>query len=107
MNLDEYQKLAVRTMGQGKTWELDLAVLALGVAGEGGEVADYVKKVVGHGHVLETEKLVKEIGDALWYIAALSHHVGVPLSEVAEKNINKLKARYPDGFSSERSINRV
>lgn len=99
--LDHYQQLACRTMG-----DASLAVLALGVAGEAGEVADIVKKVVGHGHELDRDKLRKELGDVLWYVATLSRALELDLSDVAGANIEKLLARYPDGFSAERSRNR-
>ncbi len=100
--LDVYQFEARRTVGDST-----LAVLALGVAGEAGEVADLIKKHVGHGHQLDKDKLVKELGDVLYYVATLADAVGVPLSEVAAKNIAKLRVRYPDGFSTERSLNRL
>lgn len=101
MTLDSYQAAARRTAGCQS-----IAVLALGVAGEAGEVADLVKKVVGHSHPLDQDKITKELGDVLWYVATLAHAIGVSLSRVAEVNVEKLKARYPDGFSAERSINR-
>lgn len=83
-----------------------LGVWALGLAGESGEVADLIKKHLGHGHSLDKGKLTKELGDVLWYIAVLSSEVGMSLEEVAEANLAKLRARYPEGFSTERSLNR-
>lgn len=107
--LNEYQAIAVRTAADLSLNPITLATLGLGMAGEGGEVADRIKKVVGHGHPLtDDEKLliIKEIGDSLWYAAALSHVLGYKLSEVARINWVKLAARYPDGFTVERSLNR-
>lgn len=101
MKLDEYQKLTLRTAG-----DISLPILGLGVAGEAGEVADIIKKVEGHGHELDPAKLGKELGDVLWYVAVTAHKIGIPLSEVASGNIEKLKKRYPEGFSEERSRNR-
>ena len=95
---------------RGECGEADTALLAinaLGIAGEAGEVADLVKKHVGHGHPLDRNKLAKELGDVLWYVAALAHDIGLDLSTVAALNVVKLRRRYPDGFSTERSINRV
>lgn len=106
MDMNGYQSGAMRTAADLDGSDKTLAILALGVAGEAGEVADYIKKVVGHGHKMDKDKLVKELGDVLWYVAVLSHVVGVELDTVAATNIAKLKARYPDGFSSERSVNR-
>lgn len=106
MDMNDYQVKAVRTAGTYDSDSKELAVLALGVSGEAGEVADYIKKVVGHGHALDKDKLTKELGDVMWYVAVLSSAIGVNLETVAQSNIDKLKARYPDGFSSDRSINR-
>lgn len=104
MTLDEYQELAAVT--KGKDDVVGLATSGLGIAGEAGEVADIIKKEVGHGHPAEPERIKKEVGDVLWYAADIARRYGFRLSEVATANIEKLRARYPEGFSSERSINR-
>lgn len=108
MTLDEYQELAMRTWGQSREWptERRLTVSALGLTGEAGEVAELVKKHVGHGHTLDSEKVKKELGDVLWYVAALATTLGLSMEDVGAANIEKLKARYPEGFSSTASINR-
>jgi NTP pyrophosphatase (non-canonical NTP hydrolase) len=108
MLVDEYQKAALTT--ERKNYESEnhrLSVLALGLAGESGEVADMIKKAVGHGHTLDKDKLVKELGDVCWYVACMANAVGVSLDIVMQRNKEKLKTRYPDGFSTEASINRV
>lgn len=79
---------------------------ALGAAGEAGEMADLVKKAVFHRHGLDKERIKKEIGDCLWYLNAICRDIGTTLNEVAGGNIEKLKDRYPEGFTSEASINR-
>lgn len=106
MDLNEYQNKATRTANTDLPREMQIATFALGLAGESGEVADLLKKHLGHGHPLDREKLVKELGDVLWYVAALADVYGIELGAVAETNLAKLRARYPDGFSSERSRNR-
>lgn len=103
--LDEYQQDALRTAPRKNT-ALSLAVLALGMTGEAGEVADLVKKHLGHGHPLDRDAIKKELGDVLWYLAALAERLNLTLPEIAEANINKLRARYPNGFSKARSRNR-
>lgn len=105
MTFHEYQKLAARTLtaSDGRSPELHLAIMALGLAGEAGEVVEMVKKHVGHGHELDREKLAKELGDVLWYIAAVATITGLDGNDIAERNIAKLRARYPDGFSHEAS----
>lgn len=107
MEMDEYQKAALRTANRPEASLSGWSMAAMGLAGEAGEVVDYLKKVLHHGHTLDRDKLTKEIGDVLWYCAILSHINGVPLSEVAAENMRKLRARYPDGFSEERSRNRA
>lgn len=80
--------------------------LALGIAGEAGEIVDLVKKVVYHGHEIDKEKFRGELGDLMWYIARMTARVGLTLEEVTQGNIDKLKRRYPEGFDKEKSINR-
>lgn len=104
--LDQYQNLACRTSNMSLDEKLNLAVLALGFAGESGEVCDLIKKYAGHNHELDRQKLMKEIGDVVWYVAVLANALGFKLSEVAQANVDKLKKRYPNGFDSEASKNR-
>lgn len=88
----------------------NLPILGLGLAGEAGEVADIFKKVFGHGHTFtpETEqKVVEEIGDLMWYCVAVLRTLGVPLQEALEQNALKLRRRYPLGFSTQASQERV
>jgi NTP pyrophosphatase (non-canonical NTP hydrolase) len=104
--LDEYQLLAGRTNAPYTSALHATTTLGFGLAGEAGEVLDLLKKSIGHGHALDHDKLKKELGDVLWYLASLSAHYGLSLNDVAQANIDKLKARYPDGFSTERSQKR-
>lgn len=117
MTLDRYQHLASRTVNDN--WDeisirlvreprrLALLNYALGAAGEAGEIADEVKKVIFHGHKLDSAELMKEIGDALWYLSQLTRALGYTFDTVAERNIEKLKERYPEGFSEKASQERV
>ena len=79
----------------------------MGLCGESGEAVDIVKKHLFHAHVLDKEKLIKELGDVAWYLAEAATALDIPLEEIFEKNIEKLKARYPEGFDTEKSINRT
>ncbi|HSE45054.1 MAG TPA: nucleoside triphosphate pyrophosphohydrolase family protein, partial [Gemmatimonadales bacterium] len=106
MTFSEYQHNSLFTASYYEDRTLAKAVFGLGIAGEAGEVADLIKKWVGHGHPADTEKLAKELGDVLWYVAALSAEFGLDMGEIAQLNIDKLRARYPEGFSTERSLNR-
>jgi NTP pyrophosphatase (non-canonical NTP hydrolase) len=109
MELNSYQTDANRTLIKEPDFQItpDQVMLAwngLGLAGESGEVADLIKKGVFHQQGIDKAKLTKELGDVLWYIAAICSNVNVSLEEVAGVNIAKLKARYPEGYSPERSV---
>ncbi len=98
----EYQEETTRTMGDG-----DLTLWALGLCGEAGEFAEMIKKHVGHKHELDKLKAAKELGDVLWYISAASLSLGISLEEIVNINVEKLRTRYPKGFSTVDSINRI
>ena len=97
MEADEFQSLALRTLREwGKVREdlNDLVYLALAINGEAGELAEVIKKAWRDGKEVDKDWLVEELGDILWYAAVLSHKIGVSLSEVMERNIEKLRKRY-------------
>ena len=103
--LDEYQTLAMATSKQDITMAQTVDMCALGL-GEAGEVQNLVKKWLYHGHTLDIRKVLDELGDVLWYTAVMADALGFDLSYVASQNIEKLKKRYPQGFSNASSINR-
>ena len=103
----EYQKLAMRTNKPEATQEENLINGCLGLAGEAGEVCDIVKKYVFQGHNLETQRIVDELSDVLWYVALTATAISWDLNDIMEMNIEKLKKRYPEGFSVMNSINRT
>ena len=107
MTINEYQKLAMTTLNKDLSEKEVLINGVMGLCGESGEAIDLVKKWLAQGHELDKDKLIKEIGDAAWYIAEIATALGVTLEEVLAKNIEKLKARYPDGFKYEDSLNRT
>ena len=108
MTLNEYQHEALSTA----IYDRQFAVIytALGIAGEAGECADKVKKILRDTRIvrnadtgaimLDTEQqhaLALEIGDVLWYCATLARDIGMTLEEVAELNIAKLNSRKQRG----------
>lgn len=107
MNFDEYQHEAARTNNADLNPEQQLSMCSLGLGGEAGEFLELVKKYLYHGHELNRTKAVKELGDVLWYLSQSAKALGIPLGEVAEANIAKLRARYPKGFSSAASVTRA
>ena len=74
---------------------------ALGLAGEAGEVCEKIKKIMRDqkGFVTQesAEEISKELGDVLWYIAALATEINISLSSIAEDNMNKLVDRQERG----------
>lgn len=105
MTFDEYQALAERTINPHLGTQEMLRHGVFGLAAEAGEVAGLFQKEY-QGHLLTDEALIKECGDCLWMIAEICTAKGIPMVSVANINIEKLKARYPAGFESERSIHR-
>ena len=106
MNINEYQQLAMRTSNKLITPNGHLLNGALGLAGESGEIADLVKKHEFQGHPLDYQHIAKELGDICWYIAETATAIGYDLEHIMQMNIDKLKARYPEGFDAERSLHR-
>jgi NTP pyrophosphatase (non-canonical NTP hydrolase) len=101
MNFNEYQTAVVRTLKRGDNERFDLNHMALGVAGESGELVDCIKKHTVYGKVLDKENLAEEIGDSLWYLSNICNLMGWDLAAIAEKNIVKLHARYPEKYTDE------
>ena len=134
MTSNKYQKEALRTeqptstfhngtnyiilsRGSGKTMMLKNAIEnevqtnrlingLMGLNGEAGEAIDILKKHLFQGHDLDREHLAKELGDVAWYLAVSADALGYSLEKVMQMNLDKLRARYPDGFETERSANR-
>lgn len=106
MEVNEYQELAMRTVNPELNKRDVLINSVMGLCGESGEVIDIVKKWFAHGHELDKEKLIKELGDVAWYLAEAATALDVSLEKILTGNIEKLKKRYPDGFDTERSVHR-
>jgi len=124
---NEYQALAMRTNDGKATARLanhlinttktcwvdcdDISIgglfnACLGLSGEVGEFNDMVKKHIFHEKPLDELHLKKELGDVMWYVAMVAESMGWKLDDILEMNIEKLKARYPEGFDVERANNR-
>jgi NTP pyrophosphatase (non-canonical NTP hydrolase) len=107
MKINEYQKLAMKTLNPELSERDVLINGVMGLCGESGEAIDIVKKHLAQGHPLDKEALAKELGDICWYVAETAQVLGYDLETIMTMNIEKLKKRYPDGFSREDSINRT
>lgn len=106
MQFNEYQSLAQRTSNPQLSDIEKLHNGLMGLNGEAGECIDILKKHDFQGHTLAIDKILDELGDVLWYVAEAAIGINVSLEEIAQHNIAKLRARYPAGFSADRSINR-
>ena len=107
MTINEYQELAMTTLNPELDKKDVLINGVMGLCGESGEVIDIVKKHLAQGHELDKEKIIKELGDVAWYMAEIATVLDVELEDVLVQNIEKLKKRYPEGFSTEKSVHRA
>lgn len=123
MNASEYQKLAMRTNDGKVTKRLEqwvdvrangyipdaggILYACIGLSGEVGEFNDLIKKWVFHEKELDVEHAKKEMGDVLWYVAMMCEAFGWSMDEIMQMNVDKLKARYPEGFDVTRANNRA
>lgn len=105
MQMNEYQLLAARTINPKLQPEQQLHHALHGIAAESGEIHGLFQKEY-QGHPLDPAHLKKEFGDLLWMISEGCTAMGWTLEEVGQENIDKLKARYPEGFSADRSMHR-
>ena len=107
MTINEYQTAALRTAQTDKLTARELLLnSALGLCGESGEVADLLKKYHFQGHDLDLDHVAKELGDIAWYLAVGAYAIGYDLETILQMNVDKLENRYPDGFSTDRSLHR-
>ena len=106
MTVNEYQKMALSTLNPALGKQDVLINGVMGLCGESGEAIDIVKNHLAQGHLLDREGLIKELGDVAWYLAETAYALDVSLEEVFQRNIDKLKARYPEGFDARRSVER-
>lgn len=102
---NEYQRLALRTASE-KAMKDPILNGVLGLGGESGECEDLVKKERFQEHELDKAKMAKELGDVAWYLALTAYGIGYSLEDILRMNIEKLRARYPDGFDAEHSLHR-
>lgn len=106
MTINEYQQMALRTESP-TTNETDRILQgAMGLCGESGEYIDILKKYMFQGHELDKKHMAKELGDIAWYLAVSADAIDYDLETIFQMNIDKLKARYPEGFETNKSTHR-
>jgi len=106
MNAADFQEQAARTQITDPGFEIPghelmLVWNALGLAGKAGDIAELVKKGVFHRNSIDPVKLEKELGDMLWYTAAICTSLGLDLGEIMQANIERLKAGDPNRYTVE------
>ncbi|MBQ2952091.1 MAG: nucleoside triphosphate pyrophosphohydrolase family protein [Clostridia bacterium] len=107
MRVDDYQREAMTLLNPALTQQDVLMNALMGLCGESGEAIDLMKKHLYQGHPLDREKLIRELGDVAWYLAEAATGLGVDLSAILQRNLDKLHARYPAGFDTNRSQHRA
>lgn len=105
LTANEYQELASRTINKDSSSKNMLDHALFGMVGEVGEIHSIFQKEL-QGHPIDLHDLKNEVGDLLWFVSELCTYYGWDLSDVMAANIKKLMERYPDGFDSDRSVNR-
>lgn len=105
MTGNEYQRLAARTINSDLNTKQKEYHALHGMVGEIGELHSIYQKMY-QGHTTMVEHAQKELGDLLWFIAEYCTVWGWKLEDIMQMNIDKLKARYPEGFNTENSLHR-
>ena len=106
MTGNQYQILAARTINEKLDMTEQMYHALHGMVGEIGEIHSiFQKRYQGHQEGI-VEHLMKETGDLMWFIAEFCTAMGWDLDEVMQMNIDKLKARYPEGFEIDKSLHR-
>ena len=106
LTANDYQKQAMATLNPALNKKDILINGVMGLCGEAGEAIDIVKKHLHQGHALDREALAKELGDIAWYLAETAYALDIPLEDIFRGNLEKLRKRYPQGFETERSVQR-
>lgn len=106
MKINEYQQAALRTASNMEDTDSLLLNGVMGLCGESGECIDLMKKTCFQGHTLDKSHMAKELGDVAWYLAISAYALGYELEDILQMNVDKLRKRYPDGFTAQRSLYR-
>jgi len=110
MTFDEYQKQALTTAIPYPDQLMSNTILAMGVAGEAGEVIEKWKKIVAYkdGAISDDDRaeLGKELADVVWYIAVMAHELGLSFDDIMRQNLEKLASRKARGVQKGQGDNR-
>lgn len=106
MTINEFQLDVLRTESGSSHKYPRILHGMMGLCGEAGEAMDILKKTMYQHHPLDKEHLALELGDVAYYLALAADSIGYDLETLLTMNVTKRQIRYPNGFDSERSINR-
>ena len=99
MDLKNYQKLCRQTAKKFSNKQLEIATWGLGVSGEAGDIASCIKKYYAHQNTEVKDGIKENIDDMLWYTAMICNFFGWDMQEILNENVEKLKKRFPNGFT--------
>ena len=105
MTMTDYQEQAARTMNKRLDVEQTVLHALHGMSAEVGEIHSIYQKSY-QGHEVDDDDLKAELGDLLWFCAEYCTAQGWDMEQICVKNIEKLRKRFPKGFSTERSLHR-
>jgi NTP pyrophosphatase (non-canonical NTP hydrolase) len=100
MTFDDYQQAALRTLNPSLDARDRLLDASAGLSEEAAEVLGLIRKKTFQGRDVDRDRLVEELGDVLWCLSVTAHALGISMSEVAERNQEKLAKRHPTGFQA-------
>lgn len=110
MNLEKYKEEAKRTFADNTkdlpAYTVDLLHCAIGASTEANELLDAFKKHIYYGKPLDVVNVGEEVADILWYIINLCRLLELDPEKLMDNNIDKLRKRFPDKFTSEAALNR-
>lgn len=106
MEIKEYQELALNTKAPLLTLLDENIHMTLGMVTEAGEIADVFKKKLAYGKEIDYVNVKEELGDIMWYIANMCNVNGWDLRDILQTNIDKLRTRYPNKFTTDSALNR-
>ena len=107
MEIQEFQKLSIRTLNNSLSEKEQLAKMVIGASCEFSEAGDSIKKYLFQGHELDKKHIEEELGDTMFYICNLATLLNISMENVLEQNVEKLNKRYKNGFSYKASIDRI
>lgn len=110
MNLEEYKVESARTVSpcfHHRKVPVGTLRGIIGVSTEAGELLDAAKKALSYGIPVDKENIREEIGDIMWYINAILRSENWDMEEILQENIDKLKKRYPEQFTTKHSEMRL